>query len=60
MTHQNVPAARLHSRSARYKSKLRDVGYRPVYEVQDGVLTVLVLAVGRGDRDEVYRAAARR
>lgn len=56
----HVPSARLHSQRWRYKIKLRDAGYRLVYEVQDEVLTVLVVAVGRRDRDEVYRAAASR
>jgi mRNA interferase RelE/StbE len=43
----------------RYKIKLRDVGYRLVYEVQDSLLVVLVLTVGRRD-SEVYDRALKR
>ncbi len=56
----HVPAAKLHGAKARYKIKLRDAGYRLVYEVQDSILTVLVVAVGKRERDAVYKAAARR
>jgi mRNA interferase RelE/StbE len=49
-----VPAARLHGRHERYKIKLRSVGYRLLYEVRDGQMLVLVIAVGR--RDTVYDA----
>jgi mRNA interferase RelE/StbE len=55
-----VPAARLHGSKDRYKIKLRDAGYRLVYEVRDEVLVVLVVAVGKRDREAVYKAAAKR
>jgi mRNA interferase RelE/StbE len=55
-----VPASRLSGQKDRYKIKLRSVGYRLVYEVRDRALIVVVIAVGRRDRNEVYRAAARR
>ena len=55
-----VPAANLHGHPDRYKIKLRSVGYRLVYEVRDGELIVIVVAVGRRDRGEVYRTANRR
>ncbi len=44
----------------RYKIKLRSVGYRLVYEVRDSVLVVLVVAVGKRERNAVYRIAAKR
>ena len=37
-----------------YKIKLRSVGYRLVYHVDDGVVVVTVIAVGR--RDTIYKA----
>ncbi len=43
----HVPSARLHSQKDRYKIKLRDAGYRLVYEVRDEAVTVLVVAVGK-------------
>lgn len=55
-----VPPAKLAGHPDRYKIKLRSEGYRLVYEVRDGALVVLVVAVGKRDRDAVYRAAARR
>ncbi len=55
-----VPSAKLFGHPDRYKIKLRTVGYRLVYEVQDSRLVVLVVAVGRRDRNAVYQAAAKR
>ena len=58
--HPQVPAARLHGSANRYKIKLRSAGYRLVYEVDDGRIVVVVIAVGRRDRMQVYEAARRR
>jgi len=55
-----VPSAKLHGAPHRYKIKLRKAGYRLVYEVEDDRLVVVVIAVGRRDRMQVYEAAARR
>lgn len=55
-----VPSAKLFGHPDRYKIKLRTIGYRLVYEVLDGRLVVLVIAIGRRDRNAVYQAAARR
>jgi mRNA interferase RelE/StbE len=44
----------------RYKIKLRGVGYRLVYEVRDNELIVVVIAVGKRERSEVYRLADNR
>jgi mRNA interferase RelE/StbE len=43
-----------------YKIKLRDVGYRLVYRVDDGLVAVTVVAVGKRERGTIYRDAARR
>jgi mRNA interferase RelE/StbE len=40
--------------------KLRSVGYRLVHEVRDAELVVSVTAVGRPDRNAVYRDAGYR
>ena len=56
----HIPAARLSGGRDRYKIKLRSAGYRLVYEVQDDHLIILVIAVGRRDRNRVYLAAAGR
>lgn len=55
-----VPSAKLHGAKDRYKIKLRSVGYRLVYEVEDDRLVVVVIAVGRREQSEVYEAAKRR
>lgn len=52
-----IPVARLSGQPDRYKIKLRTIGYRLVYEVRDDVLVVIVLAVGRRDKNAVYRMA---
>ncbi len=56
----NVPASRLAGHGKRYKIKLRSAGFRLVYEVRDAEVMVLVLAVGRRERNAVYRAASKR
>ena len=53
-----VPSAKLSGHPDRYKIKLRSIGYRLVYEVRDSQLIVVVLAVGKRERNTVYKAAA--
>lgn len=60
MKESRVPSAKLFGHPSRYKIKLRKVEYRLVYEVHDSQLVVLVVAVGRRDRNAVYRAAGNR
>ena len=55
-----VPAAKLSGMQDRYKIKLSSAGYRLVYQVDDGRVTVIVVAVGRRDRNAVYKSAAER
>jgi mRNA interferase RelE/StbE len=55
-----VPSARLHGAKERYKIKLRSAGFRLVYEVRAQELVVLVVAIGKRERNEVYKTAARR
>lgn len=55
-----VPASRLSGQKDRYKIKLRGVGFRLVYEVRDSELVVVVVAVGKRERNAVYAAAAKR
>jgi mRNA interferase RelE/StbE len=60
LEHPRLPSAKLAGHPDRYKIKLRQIGYRLVYEVRDAELIVVVIAVGRRDRDAVYRLAAQR
>lgn len=43
-----------------YKIKLRSSGYRLVYEVRDSQLVVSVVAVGKRERNIVYKTAIKR
>ena len=52
-----LPSAKLSGHPDRYKIKLRSIGYRLVYEVQDGQLLVLVVAIGKRDKNTVYKTA---
>jgi mRNA interferase RelE/StbE len=56
----HVLAAKLSGQKSRYKIKLRSVGYRLVYDVVDSKLIVTVVAVGKRERNAVYKAAASR
>lgn len=56
----HVPASKLSGSKHRYKIKLRNVGYRLVYEVRDSELVVVVVAVGKRERNAAYKAAALR
>lgn len=52
------PAAALTGMPDCYKIKLRQVGYRLIYQVEDDVVWVTVIAVGKRDKSAVYAAAA--
>lgn len=55
-----VPSARLSGQNDRYKIKLRNAGYRLVYEVRASELVVAVVAIGKRERNAVDKAAAKR
>lgn len=56
----HVPSAALSGAPNIYKIKLRQLGYRLVYSVNDTVITITVVAVGKRDRNEVYDIALSR
>ena len=43
-----------------YKIKLRQIGYRMVYRVDDDVVSVTVIAAGKRDKEKVYQEAEKR
>lgn len=51
-----VPSAKLSGHPDRYKIKLRSNGYRLVYEVRDRQLIVVVVAIGKRERNAAYKA----
>ena len=55
-----VQSAIIFGAENRYKIKLRAAGYRLVYQVIDKEVVVLVLAVGKRERNAVYKSALSR
>ena len=55
-----VPSAALHGMSDCYKIKLRDAGYRLIYRVDEDMVFVTVIAIGRRDKQKAYGAAQSR
>jgi len=55
-----IESARLSGFKDCYKIKLRKAGFRLVYEVRDQELVVLVVAIGKRERNAVYKTAAKR
>jgi mRNA interferase RelE/StbE len=43
-----------------YKIKLRSASYRLVYQVRDSEILISVVAVGKRDRNQVYKIAIKR
>lgn len=57
LVNPRIPAAALSGMVDCYKIKLKGLGYRLVYRVEDDVLFVTVIAVGKRDKSQVYVAA---
>ena len=55
-----IPSSKLSGQKDRYKIKLRSIGYRLVYEVLDAELIVVVIAIGKRERNTVYKSAEKR
>ena len=56
----HIPSAKLSGANQLYKIKLRQAGYRLVYEVNDEIITVTVISVVKRDKGKVYKAAMKR
>lgn len=55
-----VEGSRLSGMKDCYKIKLRRAGYRLVYQVRDKELVVSVIAVGKREKNAVYKIGGRR
>jgi mRNA interferase RelE/StbE len=55
-----VPSSRLSGTNNRFKIKLRNAGYRLVYEVRESEIVVVVIAVGKREKETIYKKAATR
>jgi mRNA interferase RelE/StbE len=60
LNNPRVPSAALSGMPDCYKIKLTRIGYRLVYRVDDDVVFVTVIGVGKRDRQQVYEAARSR
>jgi mRNA interferase RelE/StbE len=60
LLHPRVPADALRGMAVHYKIKLRSAGYRLVYRVEDERITMVVVAIGKRERSEIYKAAKKR
>lgn len=60
LSNPHIPSAKLSGTDNMYKIKLRQSGYRLVYKVEDNVITVTVLAIGKRERSDVYKKAVKR
>ena len=56
----HIPSAKLSGANELYKIKLRQAGYRLVYEVNDEIITVTIISVGKRDKGRVYKVAMKR
>ncbi|MGL6161961.1 type II toxin-antitoxin system RelE family toxin [Microbulbifer sp.] len=54
-----VPKDKLSGSQDLYKIKLKEAGYRLVYEVNDGAITITVVVVGKREKGEVYKKLQR-
>lgn len=55
-----VEANRLRELDNCYKIKLRQSGYRLIYQVQDERVIVFVIAIGKRDKEQAYELAKQR
>ena len=60
LAHPRVASAALHGMNDCYKIKLQAQGLRLVYRVDDAVVFVTVVALGRRDKSQVYLSAQKR
>ncbi|MEH3408682.1 type II toxin-antitoxin system RelE/ParE family toxin [Enterobacter quasiroggenkampii] len=60
LVNPRAESARLHGLPDCYKIKLKASGYRLVYQVQDSVITVFVIAVGKREKSAAYHDANKR
>ena len=60
MNAPRVEKDRLSGMADCYKIKLRSAGFRLVYRVYDDEVEILIIAVGKRERNRVYKAAIKR
>ena len=56
----HIPNAKLSGDNLLYKIKLRQAGYRLIYEVNDQKVIVTVVAIGKREKGNIYKIATER
>ena len=56
----HVSGSQLRGFENHYKIKLRSSGYRLVYEVIDEEICVMVISIGKRNKNEIYKQAQKR
>jgi len=56
----HIPSAKLSGANNLYKIKLKQAGYRLVYDINDQIVTVTVVAIGKREGNKVYKTAMKR
>jgi mRNA interferase RelE/StbE len=57
LDNSHVESAKLSGGNELYKIKLSQAGYRLVYEVNDTIIIVTVISLGKRDKGKVYKVA---
>jgi mRNA interferase RelE/StbE len=60
LVYPHVASSKLYGFKDCYKIKLLAAGIRLVYRVNDAVIVVTVIAIGKRDKDHVYRLTEKR
>ncbi len=60
LTSPHIKNSKLSGFKNHYKIKLRSSGYRLVYEVIDEIIYILAIAVGKREKNSVYKKARKR
>ncbi len=60
LEHPCIESARLSGMKDCYKIKLNRAGFRLVYQVREEEVVVAVIAVGKRERNAIYKAAIKR
>ena len=60
LSNPKIESSRLNGMKDCYKIKLRKAGYRLVYQVRDLEVVVSIVAVGKREKNSVYKIAAKR
>lgn len=60
LSNPEIPKDRLTGQKNYYKIKLRNSGYRLVYEVERKTITIYVIGVGKREKSLIYKKALKR